>query len=200
GPNKPTHKLLLLANRTDNAASLSQLRGAKLFFPQGSGGEDISFLWLDTQLLREGLPLSAEFFKVVKVEDVSKAVLPVFFKRGGVALVTQRAYDNMVELNPQIGQELTVLRTSPELLFTLSLFRKGYEPSWRREVEETIIKKHLSPEGAQVLMLFRTSKIIPFKEEYIASMRELLAEYQRLKTRRAGKGGAVAAKATHQLP
>jgi hypothetical protein len=106
---------------------------------KSSGACNNALLWLDTQLLRQQLPPSHSFFRSVKlVENASQAVLPVFFRQADACLLPRWSYDTMVELNPQVKEQTTILVHSP-LLARGGLFMvKGLPPSKQEMIPTTL--------------------------------------------------------------
>ncbi|HOX23139.1 MAG TPA: PhnD/SsuA/transferrin family substrate-binding protein, partial [Elusimicrobiales bacterium] len=176
----PLTELLLVVHKSAKVESLSQLRGGKFLFYAGVGGEGLGQLWLDTLLLRERLPVISQFCKFSRVDNVSKAVLPVFFRQAAAALVPKQSYDSMVELNPQVGRELVVFKNSPQLLATSTYFRKDYKPELKQEILDLAMRKRSAPAGRQIMTLFRVSDIVPLVEKDADSLRALIAEHKRL--------------------
>jgi ABC-type phosphate/phosphonate transport system substrate-binding protein len=143
-------------------------------------------LWLDTELMRSRLPVSAHYFgKISLVKKPNLAILPVFFKQAGVALVSRNSFQMAGELNPQLVKELRVLATSPDVIPSIGAFRanavSGAVDLYRREA----LRLGDSPGGKLVLNLFQTDGVVEINESDLAGTRALLAEHARLKA--AGK-------------
>ena len=89
---------------------LKQLRGKTLLVEKSSGGCINARLWLDTELMSQKLPPSQAFFQSAKLVDhASQAVLPVFFRQADACLMPRWSYDIMVELNPQVKDQTSIL-------------------------------------------------------------------------------------------
>ncbi len=139
-------------------------------------------VWLDTILLQERLPEAKEFFgNCTKVSNASQAVLPVFFKQSDVCLITEEAFNIMVELNTQIGEEMTLIARSPEFLTGLMIFAKDYNPADQEAVRQAVLRLHTEPEGMQVLTLLGVKKAITFESAHLGSVRNLIEEYNAVK-------------------
>jgi len=67
--------------------------------------------------------------------------------------VTEEAFNIMVELNTQIGEEMTPIARSPEFLTGLMIFTKDYNPADQEAVRQAVLRLHTEPEGRQVLTL-----------------------------------------------
>ena len=73
--------------------------------------------WLDTELLRNKLPLSARFFReITRTSKMSRAILPVFFNQADACLVTGgvlRRWVNSIRRYPRRSASWRILaRTS----------------------------------------------------------------------------------------
>jgi hypothetical protein len=92
----------------------------------------------------------------------------------------------MNELNPQTGQQLQVLATSPPLVPTIFCFRKGYDSPVRGQILEEISKWHLSVAGKQSLTIFQTDSLESRPLSNLDSALDLLEEHRKL----TGKGSS----------
>src|SRR6185369_7062487 len=96
---------LLLVHQDSNFGNLASLRGRDLLY-YDNPVMCLSFPWLETVLASEGIPSATNFFhaEVPKLK-VSSAALPVFFRTADACLVNRRAFETLVELNPQVGRK-----------------------------------------------------------------------------------------------
>jgi ABC-type phosphate/phosphonate transport system substrate-binding protein len=156
---------------------LRHLQGKTINIQGSRGAESIPGLWLDALLRRQGLPPSASFFREVReVNKPSQAVLPVLFKKADAAIVTQEAYETLVEMNPQEGKDLTINATSPRYLQTMLVIRKSVSVPLQRRIIEAAINLSTHARGDQILKLFMTSKIVLFKQAYLKGVEELVGK------------------------
>ena len=176
-----TDEYIILVRKNSGIKKLSQLKGKKLNIKVGGRGQ-IALLWLDTLLLKKGLPECKNLFKSIKkANKASQVLLPVFFGQADVCIVTKRSFDTMVELNPQLGKEIVILATSPDLLFSVTCFSKDYNKEWEEEIIESSLKLHEEVEGRQILTFFHQTEIIPFKFSYLEGVKLLRKEHNELK-------------------
>ena len=104
---KKTHRFLLLVRSNADIKGIPDLKGKKLTF---KFNEETGSLFLDTLLLRNRLPASGQFFAVLEPKrSFSQCVLSVFFGKADACIVEDLVYATMVELNPQLGKQLTIL-------------------------------------------------------------------------------------------
>ncbi len=148
-------------------------------------GENSSliFLWLETLLMKEGVPGPEVFFSNFKsVKKASQAILPVFFKQADVCTVNLTAFETMKELNPQVGQELVALAQSSGFPQGIVCMRKGLAEKYDAFVEE-MFSVHNRSQGKQILTLMRIKKLVPFMPKNLETTEALLAENQALKSK-----------------
>jgi len=178
----PTEEYIILTHGDSGITGLSQMRGKKLIIESKIRGK-LSLLWLDTLLMKKGLPESEDFFaRVDRRDKVSQVILPVFFQKADVCIVTRRAFDAMAELNPQTGQKLKILAASPGFLQIVSCMYNHSSEDIKARMRESYLRLSEEPEGKQALTLFRISKVILFEDRYLEETVRLIDEYKRLKS------------------
>ena len=100
----------------------------------------------------------------------SKAVLPSIF-------------ETMVELNPQLGERLTVIARSPAFSNGIICIRRGFYDRMGAQIEEVIAMMHEDPAGRQMLALFHIHCMKPFQKTDLLALEERIGEYQQLSGR-----------------
>ncbi len=181
---------VLIAHRESGIRQLSDLRGRRLCMLR-SARASLASEWLDTLLARDGLGRARGFFgRVDPAANVGKAVLPVFFRQMDACVATLNGFETMVELNPQIGEQLEILATSPSVVPVIFCFRDDYRSPVRSRVMGEIKRWHLSPAGRQILTIFQTDRLEEHPISCLDSAFELLSQYKRLTGESAeGSGG-----------
>jgi len=181
---------LLLVRKDRGIGELGQLKNGRLVCVLGGEG-DLPKIWLDNSLFKAGRGGAETFFKEIKyVDKAAQAVLPVFFKQADVCLATERSFNSLKELNPQVGSELSILATSPNLLRGLICFRKSRDQAEKKRTYDVMSKIHEDPQGQQILLLFHEERLAPFRPDYLETAQALLEEYERnrAENERAKKG------------
>jgi ABC-type phosphate/phosphonate transport system substrate-binding protein len=177
----------VLITRSDTAPQgLKELKNNKLVFQRDRFVGKVPLMWLDTLLIKQGLPDSEHFFTDIKtVNKVSQAVLPVFFKQMDACLVTRRGFDTMVELNPQLGKQLRILNASPTFVLGVVVFRKDFNEEYRKRIIRTAVDFNKIPSGKQMLTLFKVDDFFPFHNSDLNTLLGLLEEYKHLQPNKA---------------
>ena len=193
----PTEEYVLLVPRTGGPASLADLRGKRLAVFANSR-MSLGLVWLEVLLARQGLPEVAEHFgRTLNLPKLSKVVLDVFFRQTDACLVTRRGFATMAELNPQVGNQLAVLATSPAVVPTLFAFRTGFSASLKEKILREFSAVNMTPAGQQALTIFQVGQVAERPVSALDSALALLEEYTRL---RPAASAALVQRLRHRQP
>ncbi|MEZ4650908.1 MAG: PhnD/SsuA/transferrin family substrate-binding protein [Candidatus Eisenbacteria bacterium] len=170
----PTDRCLLLTRADSGRNDLASLRGATIQVfdnPRASLAND----WLDVLLLDESLPLASDYFgRVVPTKKLSGTALPVFFRQADACLVTETGYETLIELNPQIGQQLQVVARSEPLVPGLGFFHPDFDGERRNDALSAILSVPDTEAGRQILRLFQVEAFGDIDSSYLDSARAIL--------------------------
>lgn len=167
---------LLLTRNDSSLDSLPALRGKRLIINAYSSA-NLGQVWLDHQLRELRLDASSRHFSSVEVVyKNSAAIVPVFFGKADAAVVDEVSFQTNKELNPAIGSALRVMlkgRPLPEAIisFTRNLAQ-------RDAVCQALQDLHKTPEGRQLLTIFRISQLVPIDAQRLEEVRALLPKRQ----------------------
>jgi phosphonate transport system substrate-binding protein len=176
---KQGDRQLLLVHREGGLRTLAQLRGKNLALLRS--GDDLALLWLDTLLARQGLPRAVEFMSVARQGTrASGVLLPVFFRQTGACVVNANAYATAVELNPQLGRDLTVLARSVEFPLGVMCVRPALGPERKQRILAAAFQFLATPTGRQVLTLFKTDAVARYQPGTLDGLESLLREHDAL--------------------
>jgi ABC-type phosphate/phosphonate transport system substrate-binding protein len=174
---------LLLTRKDGRHNTLGSLRGKEILLMQ-SGPCALSFPWLETLLLGNGLGAQGRFFGRIDVAGkASAAVLPVFFGNKHACVIDAEGFGIMKELNPQLGTKLQVVATSEPLVNHVICLAKSGWPSEqnRQDMMRGLRELDQEPAGQQILTLFKVGQLVPFQETHLDTLRKLRATYDRLR-------------------
>lgn len=175
------YKYILLVRRDMGIGDLHQLKERELVVDMATRG-NIPQMWLDTVLMKNGLPDSQDLFgRITEVNKSRQAVLAVFLGRADICLVSRQAFETMVELNPQLRRELEILAESPDLTVGLVCARKAIYDKYKGLIQEGLVALNTKPQGRQLLTIFRLNALVPFEPVHLERILVLLEEYSRLK-------------------
>lgn len=154
-------------------SSLAALKGRTLQVVDGVT-DDMSRAWLEHELAAAKLPAMARHFgAVVRVPKAARGVLPVYFGQADACLVTRAAFDTLKELNPQIGEALSPVATSPPIVSGVVLIEREYVAA-RPVLLDAVLGLGASPRGQQVLSLFGVDAMTMARAEDLAPSLQLL--------------------------
>lgn len=178
---KKTERYALLVRAEKGSVRLSELKQRRLALV---AHDDLSMLFLNTVLLSQRHPEMNRFFSsVVFKPKHSQAIHAVYFGAADACVVPERAFESMMELNPQVGKKLLAIEFSPELIPGVAIFRKTYPSMLRTRMDEITRGLKNNPRGKQILALFQFDDLAMMLDEDLADMRKLYREYRRFSGR-----------------
>jgi phosphonate transport system substrate-binding protein len=175
-----TEEYLLLVRRDGSFGRIDDLRGRSLAFFQNAR-TSLAPVWFETLLLKSGLGKTPQFCgRVTHGTKLTQAVLSVFFRQADACVVTRRGFETMIELNPQVGQQLKILVSSPPIVPVVFVFRADYADPFEDEIIAEIENVHSTVADQQVLTLFQCDGLQVRPISVLDTALELLATHARL--------------------
>ena len=178
---------VLLVRKDRGITKVGQLKG-KTLATLSRSRDEASLVWLDVVLAREGIREGEKFFTAVReATKASQAILPVFFRQVDAAIVSRSAFETMIALNPQIGQEISVLASSKNLLGNISCVHRDLNSGLKKLIIEKAQRLHESAGTKQMFTLLQTDRIVLFQPSYLDSLADLIREHTELTMKLAKK-------------
>jgi ABC-type phosphate/phosphonate transport system substrate-binding protein len=175
-----TETYVLLVHRDNPFGQLADFRGRTIAIQQGSRAA-LAKTWMETLLLEKGLGTADTFWgRTVNAGNLSRIVLPVFFRQIDACVVTLEGFRTMSELNPQVGQRLRIWAQSEPLVPTVFCFRSDLVSQNRDKLIAGIGQIANSPGGRQTLALFQSDQIGACPMSMMDSACALLDRHQKL--------------------
>ena len=176
-------EFVLITRRDRGIRTVADLRGKTInLLPAAK--QEVSHLWLDVLLMREGKRDRSSFFRQVKeTASASQAIMTVFFKQADAAIVSRGAFETSKALNPQIGNQLSVIAESKSLMGDISCIPNMVNNKLKLSIEYAAEHLHESTIGKQIFTLFQIDRTIPFQPSYLDGISDLLRERDRLLTK-----------------
>ncbi len=180
--NNPGSKYIIITSRDKQFNTISDLKNSSIGITT-SYLHKAAALWLESLLFDNNLPNKDAFFsRIIESTKDSKIVLDVFFGKLDACLVSESAFELMIDLNPQMKSKLKIIGQSPLFMNVILCFTNNLKD---KNVYETIKNKIMTintySSGEQMLKIMKIKSIIPFKEEYLESTKKLLRAYTELK-------------------
>lgn len=179
-PDTPLEPFVLLARKGIEIDSFLDMEQDRLLVENNSRW-DVGRIWLETALNSVGLPQSDILFnRIDSATKPARVILPVFFGQADACLVSQSAFDTMVELNPQIGEKLHVLLRSPGFLRHLICVVDFLDPKFVKKMRENVANMHTTSDGKQLLTIFRLRRNFPYLSEYLTDTERVLKKIKEI--------------------
>jgi ABC-type phosphate/phosphonate transport system substrate-binding protein len=170
-------QLIILANKKKGISRLEDLKGATLLM-ENSNFDSMCQEWADVQLAAKGLERSEKFFESIKLESKSsKVILPVYFGAKDACITTQRSFDMMAELNPQLKKELVTIDSSEPFITFFLGFKKGLDVD-SNGMLKGLASLHQNERGKQLLLLAKVRQMIILEEGELNSAIDLYKKYK----------------------
>lgn len=166
-------QLVLLVRRERADAFLDELPAERILISVSQQNE-LPQLWLDTVLRRDGVAGGTEGSGVQHADRASKAILPVFFGQVGACVVLRSAYNTVVALNPQVGEQLVALRESAPLVMSVVCLSPAVTSAEREVIEDMITRLPESTEGRQLLDIFQITGHVRYSPDQMAGVEALV--------------------------
>lgn len=175
-----TEEYVLLVRRDRAMESIDTLGGRSLRVLENPR-MSLAMIWLDSLLLRNGSKPAATYCSnVTSSSKLTQVVLPVFFGQSDACLVTRRGFQTMSELNPQVGHQLHVLASSPEVVPTVFVFRSDYISPFREKILAEMGRLSETPAGQQILTLIQADRVEEQPMSCLTGAFDLLSTHQNL--------------------
>ena len=172
GEGRVPPRYMLLVGAGSGISSLEALRSKSIII-HAITGANLGKVWLDAMFYDGRLGRPEQFFRSVEiVPKASSAILPVFFGKADAAIVNEPSFDVSKEMNPQLGARLRVLEASlplPEGLLCACRDQLAY----REHFLDDMLHLHLDPQGRQISIVLRFSRLAPVEMSDLARVREL---------------------------
>jgi ABC-type phosphate/phosphonate transport system substrate-binding protein len=171
------HSYVLLA-ALSGATSLADLRRKNIAVYSRSA-DNTGLVWLEVLLNQGKLGRAASFFASIKLADKPQScVLPLFFGTVDACVVDRDDLDLAIEMNPQLRKLKTLARSG---LLIDSVLAMPVEPHpYRKELVETMLTLQDDPRGRQMLMVFKSDRLVAVQPGDLEAARELWKAYNRL--------------------
>jgi phosphonate transport system substrate-binding protein len=172
------YSYVVVVNPSSGATSIAGLRGKNLLLcARGSGGTGAA--WLELLLSTEKLGRTASFFASIQTPAKPQScILPVFFGKADACVVDEVNLNLAKEMNPQLGQLRVIARSRPMIEAVIAVPADPHP--YQKELIDNMLSLHQDPRGRQLLMVFKTERMVRIQPGDLDSGRELWRDYYRL--------------------
>jgi len=179
---KKTIRYYILVRYDSGITGIHGLRNKRLSMRRG---DDMGLLFMNTLLLKNRQPEADKSFSYIdnKIRS-SQVILSVFFGQSDVCITTDVAYRTMIELNPQVKENLKIISSSDELVEGVNFFRKDYDEHNKKIVLDRSQTLKDTARGKQILLLFKIDKVALVGEKDLDTVKSLVSEYEMLRKKK----------------
>ncbi len=171
-------RYMLLVRVEHQDINLSELRGKKLCVATGHA---LGRQFLDVALLKQGLPVSDDFFSEIRiVEEVNTAVVDLFFGKADAALVPEFSFELARELNPQISSSIAALATSEPMVNMVVGMRRDFPQQRLDKIEPLLLDISYSARLKRLLKTLRITGFYHLDEDTLEEVKALNNSYRTL--------------------
>lgn len=175
----PRSSYVLLAGSNAAAGGLAGLRGKTISF-YSRGESNTGLMWLDLALDEQRLGRVSTFLGSAKrAEKPQECVLGAFFGKVDACLVDETNFELLKEMNPQLGQLRMMAKSAPlvEMVIAIPVVRHPHQ----QELLQAALELHQSARGKQILMVFKTSRLVRASRADFDAVRALWSAHSRLR-------------------
>ena len=167
-------RYVLLVRDGSRIQDVSDLHGKSLNLISGQSSK-IARHWLDSVInTRQAIEPEAFFGAIEYLPNPLATVLPVFFGKKDAALVNAAQFELMTELNPQLKVLQPLAASEPMLGAVICISRQGWSSArFKSDLIDVLTDLHTIPAGKQILTLFKTGRLVPYRPSYLDAVREL---------------------------
>jgi ABC-type phosphate/phosphonate transport system substrate-binding protein len=175
-----TEEYVLLARTNSPIRKVEDLPGHSLIISSDLRAA-LAPLWLEVLCREHGLgPANKAFAKITFALKTTQVVLPVFFGKADVCIITRNGWDVMGELNPQVKITLRAVAMSQPVVPVMDCFRRGVSETVKQRIIKAEENSGDKLSFKELMALFKTDKMGSQPLSALDSTRQLVAQYHRL--------------------
>lgn len=183
GEERELNEHYVLCARTELSKSgLKALENKKLIISDWIDS-DLPDFWMEVLLHDHHLPSLKSFFsQIERIQRSELAVMRIFFRKADACLVPKQTFQVLMEMNPQIANEIAIIEESPGFVNGVICLNKTLteERDRRSLIEETLLNMKQKSGGEQLMTLFKIYDWIPYNELYLQDTFEVIKRYREL--------------------
>lgn len=169
---KDSHTLVLLEQKDDSRNLKEKLSGTV-----ATDGDLSTDLYLKTIMLENGIRTNAD---ILLTKSPQQSILKLFFGKADLALVDSASYKTAIELNPQLDQKLSILKSVPLTLGPVSYMNRNLNDETNKKIIQLGKKLNTTDRGKQLLQLFKSSYMDESDVQDLENIYALNAKYNHL--------------------
>jgi len=111
--------------------------------------------------------------KITEFKSRQRALLKLFFEKIDAVIVTNKTFNLVKELNPQVGKKLKIIENTELMATSFGFFRKNLDAKMKSDLMQ--VSKNLAKDerGKQLLIVYKTETISESKLEDLKPIQKL---------------------------
>ena len=140
--------------------------------------DDIAKLYIKTKIYET---TKAQNVKIVEFKSRQRALLKLFFSKVDAVVTTNKSYELLQELNPQVSSKLKIIDTTDIQATSFGFFRKSLDPKVKKSLAKMALNLDTDEYGKQLLLIYKTEAIRESKIEDLDPIKELYERSLKIK-------------------
>jgi ABC-type phosphate/phosphonate transport system substrate-binding protein len=169
---------LLLANKNSGINSWKDLKDKTIGIDENDA---IVKLYIKSKMVENFQKTEA---KVIELTNRQRALLQLFFEKVDAVVVTNKTFNLLKELNPQVGQKIKIIEDTHLIATSFGFFRKSLDHHMKQDLMKVSVNLADDERGKQLLLVYKTETISESKIEDLKPIQEL---YEKLSKIEKGK-------------
>lgn len=178
--NRPGHNLVLVVRKDKQLNKIEDLKNKSINLSTNSYGF-LAEMWIATEINSKLDNYNTFFSEVNKLDKPAQVMLPVFFKQADACILPKQSYRTLIELNPQLQNELVVIKESPVFVNSIMCWNYSMDKSLIEPLLLAISNIPNTGSGKQILTLFKSDGIIEYDEKYLEETEKIFNKYNLIK-------------------
>jgi ABC-type phosphate/phosphonate transport system substrate-binding protein len=141
----------------------------------------IAQLYIENKVFEKHHKTSAHFhFYPTK----QRALLKLFFGKVDAAVVSNKTFELITELNPQIGKKTKILETTNIAAKNFGFLHKSLDPKSRKIIITKVQALHKTVRGKQILAIFKTDAVVKSKLQDLKIFKKIYKKNTEIKLKK----------------
>lgn len=173
-------RYILLVRKDSGIDNIAKLKNTSISYCEA---DEVGMMYL-RKLLKDNniIDINTFFSKLVIKKNPNLDISAVFFKETKASLVLEADFQVAAELNPQLKQQLVVLKTSPEYIVGLFAVLNNIDgPMTNAELEKNVMSLGNAIQSKSLMKSYHYGAIRKIKLEDLNSVRELIDSLKEIK-------------------
>ena len=117
--------------------------------------------------------------KIIEYKTRSKIILDLFFSKLDIAIVPLHNYLIAQELNPQIAQEIKIVKQMDYISSSVGFYRQDFDEQKKKDIFAKGLQIFHSPKGKQMMVIYKMETLIKTPVSSLQNAQELYARYRK---------------------